>query len=247
MKRRVFNLVTGGSMLLALATTGMWARSYSEVDYLYFTKSHGAVRLNLSDLELSTSWGVLISRGEVQIDWIENGFVKNWESGIRYANGVQQYFPKKYGPWNWGEYSIDSESEALASQIDGFVGGGGIVERFPDNLFLLIGYGNQLGDYTDGWGNQLFAPHPSANSRSESPPIKRIRFLIVPFGYFLALFLVLPTFFLMNKLRHRHRRKSGCCVKCGYDLRATPDRCPECGMIPAKKESASKKITTRLQ
>ena len=37
----------------------------------------------------------------------------------------------------------------------------------------------------------------------------------------------------------RSRLKHGQCHCCGYDLRGTPECCPECGTIPPKKEIIS--------
>jgi hypothetical protein len=48
-----------------------------------------------------------------------------------------------------------------------------------------------------------------------------------------VLFAVLPSVALCRLRMRRRRRASGRCESCGYDLRATPDRCPECGEVPS--------------
>src|SRR4051812_19283784 len=39
--------------------------------------------------------------------------------------------------------------------------------------------------------------------------------------------------------RQRRRARTGCCVVCGYDLRHSSERCPECGTAVAKLEAAN--------
>jgi hypothetical protein len=57
----------------------------------------------------------------------------------------------------------------------------------------------------------------------------RCSILRVPMWMIVTVLAVLPAARAARLLRHRRRARDGACVRCGYDLRATPQRCPECG------------------
>jgi hypothetical protein len=63
---------------------------------------------------------------------------------------------------------------------------------------------------------------------SWSPPSVGFR-LVVPVWYMLPLLLIAPAVRGRRSWQTWRRRRSGQCAKCGYDMRATPEMCPECG------------------
>ncbi len=61
----------------------------------------------------------------------------------------------------------------------------------------------------------------------------KIWFIVVPHWFLMLLLGIWPAIRGWRWICRRKRFDAGCCRVCGYDLCATPGRCPECGHTPA--------------
>ena len=62
------------------------------------------------------------------------------------------------------------------------------------------------------------------------------RWFAIPYATPIAPCAVLPGVMLMRAWRRRRRGRRGLCRQCGYDLRASPARCQECGSVPDQRD-----------
>src|SRR5688500_17904342 len=88
----------------------------------------------------------------------------------------------------------------------------------------------------------LFVYHPAVAGRARKllgfayadlgsigMPTRRIAMLVIPYWSLALILSIVPVVALVRDRRRRWQRRNRRCLQCGYDLRATSDRCPECG------------------
>ena len=199
MARRMVNFLTALSLLLCVATAVIWWRGYRVTD---------GVSLRWPD---GPRVGFDSRNGEVSLV-------------------VQRPLP--YGNDFYGRPPVapDSQPSVASDSRAGRVSA--VVQRRQS---WLPSFSYHCGPRLD---------YPVRHQLRAQPPGDRVRFLgfalrtspwgkwwvvTVPTWFVAAATLVLPGAEVARRVRKRRRAAGGTCAACGYDLRATPDRCPECG------------------
>lgn len=180
MRRRLSNAVCLLSLMLAVAVAGLWVRTYSVHDFVWYGRNTG----ELDRLGVITSWGTI-------------GFFE--DRGTDWPRGDNQLH---YSHWP-ASYSTFGSSSSHPPHMSVYL----------DRFGFLFRTDRSVG-YLRGWD------------------------MAVPHWFFLLMFAVQPTRWLLIRLRAPRSVRS--CTTCGYDLRGSPGgACPECGEpVPAPPAGA---------
>ena len=102
----------------------------------------------------------------------------------------------------------------------------------------LMGRWQMIGTYVRWrrWGFH-FALSEYDDSNPGQAGVYRTAKIHIPLWFLTLLFAAAPSYWIVRWYRSCRRNSRGLCMACGYDLRATPDRCPECGHAKAAGES----------
>jgi len=94
-------------------------------------------------------------------------------------------------------------------------------------------------DYANRWG----FGYENSTRIGQAPygdPTETDWAVVIPMWLPSLLLLILPLIQISKYVRGGRRIALGCCRSCGYDLRASPDRCPECGKVPPSNAVVAK-------
>jgi hypothetical protein len=218
MRRKLFTLAAGVSAMLCVASCVLWVRSFGRSDY-YSARSSGS-RRPAADRPYEV-W--IRERWIVSTHGVLYAYREDFEGDTDSAT-VAAIVTRRESEWG------TSAAEDVAPS-DRSRPGAGVHTR------ALLGW-NWMWVWSEGYALDSREPREKAGGGPQGRGDDRIRVVhsaaLIPWWAVSPPLAVLPALRLRRRLIPRRRRATGRCPACGYDLRATPDRCPECGGVPVK-------------
>jgi hypothetical protein len=198
--RYILNGLTVLSLVLCVATVGLWVRSYWRSDALVRVIHNADHRLSPGEQFIVRSKGVCSARGHFGA--LSSNIVMEGPGVSLFADASARY-DRNFRP-GW-RYDGDAPDGHISSAMM---------------------RGSRFGFKIERSRQKQAAPPRLSSIASDD------RIVMVPCWLVVLVTGLLPVRFAY-KVARAHA-PPGLCRKCGYDLRATPDRCPECGTIPTK-------------
>jgi rubrerythrin len=230
MLRRLFTLLSALSLLLFVATVVLWVRSYRAGQYLWFIHRGGQAELIRF---VSGEVGVMYQRRYLpQTEgrpWVR--FEPATGGGLKMGD-LDKSYPVA-GKWAGFRYGYSLKPTPAAAQLHADR------ERFAvlrASLRELHGRA-AVADGDEERRQMRLQLELNALSNGRDGNAWEVHF---PAWLAAAVTAMLPAFWarrtvVARRLRRTARRRDcGQCERCGYDLRATPGRCPECGAVASK-------------
>jgi hypothetical protein len=205
MRRQIFNTLALISLLLTITFFGLWICSrwrFESIGYAWPTRG---------------------------------AFVSSFDGLITYSFGTGVGYPGLPQELGW-KYVVYREPEVSILR-----------KRWPNhgniagvNVVFTRGYwepSDEFGWYGESQFWSIFqrdkAPTSPLTPQNPSAAVfESSTQIIIPHWMHVLLASLLPAWWIRRTLRRRRLERIGKCTQCGYDLRGSPGRCPECGAMP---------------